>query len=96
MAEFLRSLSVATHTYTHTHTPAPDNRRLCPHWRGDGKELRSHTHTHTHTQTYTDIHCSGVLCWWGTNLIQDVRLSLYRPYLGALHCYCSPEATVWA
>ena len=65
MAEFLRSVSVATHTYTHTHTPAPDNRRLCPHWRGDGKELRSHTHTHTHTHRHTQTYTAAECCAGG-------------------------------
>ena len=47
---------------------------------------RTEKHTHTHTQS------RWVLCWWGPNLTQDVRLCMYSPYL---HCYCSPEAAVW-
>lgn len=47
MAAFL------TLTHTQKHTPVSGNRKLCPHWRGDRKSLRSlslscsRTHTHT-------------------------------------------------
>lgn len=85
-----------SHSYTHAkaHTCVKEPQALSSlAWRQEIAVVSlSHSLTHTHTQTHTHTHCRWVLCWWGPNLTQDVRLCMYSPYL---HCYCSPEAAVW-
>lgn len=77
--EFLRSLFVSPHTQTHTCTwrPQPLSSLV---WRREGAAV-----------TYTYM-CSLVQGWWGPNLIQDVRLSPYSPYLTALRCTAAAAA----